>query len=88
MMTVGVWPILLLMMSDVWGMKASMLRDVEDGLYSRWSYAFSHVSAYPAYCTAIDIIFEHQISKILNISEIQNASFCCGKAEIRILNCL
>jgi len=41
MMSVGIWPILLSTASEVWRSKPAVTRDVEDRLYSRFSYALT-----------------------------------------------
>jgi len=41
MMSVGLWPILLSTASEVWRSKPAVTRDVEDRLYSRFSYALT-----------------------------------------------
>jgi len=40
-MSVGLWPILLSTASEVWRSKPAVTRDVEDRLYSRFSYALT-----------------------------------------------
>jgi hypothetical protein len=40
----GVWPLLYLMMSDAWDSKTFVERDIQDGLYTKSSFVFSHVN--------------------------------------------
>lgn len=43
LMAVGIWPMLLTMISEVWREKRSVTRDVEDGLYSKLAYIITKV---------------------------------------------
>ena len=42
-LAVGIWPMLLTMISEVWREKRSVTRDVEDGLYSKLAYIITKV---------------------------------------------
>ena len=42
-MSVGIWPMLLTMISEAWMEKLPMTRDVEDGLYSKFAYIITKV---------------------------------------------
>ena len=43
-MAVGIWPMLLCMISEAWREKGPVTRDVEDGLYSKLAYIMTKVS--------------------------------------------
>ena len=43
MMGLGIWPSILLDLSDAWSEKAPVTRDVSDGLYSKANYIFCKV---------------------------------------------
>ena len=43
-MAVGIWPMLLSMISEAWREKRPVTRDVEDGLYSKLVYIMTKVS--------------------------------------------
>ena len=43
LMAVGIWPMLLTMISETWREKRSVTRDVEDGLYSKFAYIITKV---------------------------------------------
>ena len=43
-MSVGIWPMLLTMISEAWREKLPVTRDVEDGLYSKFAYIITKVS--------------------------------------------
>jgi len=42
-MAVGIWPMMLAMISNAWQEKRPVTRDVEDGLYSKFSYIITKV---------------------------------------------
>ena len=42
-MAVGIWPMLLSMISEAWREKRPVTRDVEDGLYSKLAYIMTKV---------------------------------------------
>ena len=43
-MSVGVWPMLMALITDEWRNKRAISRDVEDRLYSKAIYIFTKVS--------------------------------------------
>ena len=51
LMAVGIWPMLLTMVSQTWREKRSVTRDVEDGLYSKFAYIITKV------LKIVDLIF-------------------------------
>ena len=57
-MSVGVWPMLLTMISEAWMEKLPMTRDVEDGLYSKFAYIITKVFFF---CFSIIIVFPYLI---------------------------
>ena len=48
-MAVGIWPMLLSMISEAWREKRPVTRDVEDGLYSKLVYIMTKVSTVHKY---------------------------------------
>ena len=44
-MSVGVWPMLMALITDEWRNKRAVTRDVEDRLYSKAAYIFTKVSS-------------------------------------------
>lgn len=44
MLAVGIWPVLMATISSAWKSKSAITRDVEDGLYSKFSYLLTKVS--------------------------------------------
>ena len=44
-MAVGIWPMLLSLITDEWRNKTSVTRDVEDKLYSKAAYIITKVSS-------------------------------------------
>ena len=50
LMAVGIWPMILTMISDAWREKLPVTRDVEDGLYSKFAYIFTKVYIFSFSC--------------------------------------
>ena len=46
MMSVSLWPTILIMIADVWRDKRPVTRDVEDRLYSKLAYLVTKVSSF------------------------------------------
>lgn len=56
MAALGLWPVLLMAISEVWRDKPAVARDIGDGLYSRGIYIITKVSLFIFFLSSADCV--------------------------------